>query len=84
MIKIETTDKGAGVVVEGTSDVILSELALAIRVARERIKEKLPWLDADNLIREAIRMGMMSGEDFDEILDDQRKKILWGRIKPRW
>ena len=72
MIIIDENNAIAG----GAPEVILTEPTLAIRVARERIKEKLPWLDADDLIREAVRMGMMSGEDFDEILDGQRKEIL--------
>lgn len=60
----------------GAPEIVLTELTLAIRAARERIREKLPWLDTDDLIREAIRTGMMSDEDFEKILDDQRKKIL--------
>lgn len=57
-------------------EVIITELALAIRLAREQLRSRLPYLDADNLVRKAIRMGMMSDEDFEKILDDQRKKIL--------
>ena len=57
-------------------EVILTELALAIRKARNLLKETIPYLDADDLVREAIHMGMMSDEDFEKILDDQRKEIL--------
>lgn len=57
-------------------EVILTELALAIRSAREQLRSRLPYLDADDLVRKAIHMGMMSDEDFEKILDDQRKKIL--------
>lgn len=57
-------------------EVIITELALAIRSAREQLKSRLPYLDADDLVRKAIHMGMMSDEDFEKILDDQRKEIL--------
>ena len=57
-------------------EVILTELALAIRSAREQLRSRLPYLDADDLVRKAIHMGMMSDEDIEKILDDQRKKIL--------
>ena len=57
-------------------EVIITELALAIRSAREQLRGGLPYLDADDLVREAIHMGMMSDEDFEKILDDQRKEIL--------
>lgn len=57
-------------------EVIITELALAIRSAREQLRSRLPYLDADDLVRKAIHMGMMSDEDFEKILDDQRKKIL--------
>ena len=57
-------------------EVILTELALAIRSARKQLRSRLPYLDADDLVRKAIHMGMMSDEDFDKILDDQRKEIL--------
>ena len=60
----------------GAPEVILTELTLAIRLTREHLRDKLPCLDADDLVREAIRMGMMPDEDFEKILDDQRKKIL--------
>ncbi len=60
----------------GSPEIILTELTLAIRSTRERLREKLPWLDADDMVREAIRMGMMSDEDLEKTLDDQRKKIL--------
>lgn len=55
---------------------IITELAITIRLAREQLRSRLPYLDADDLLREAIRIGMMSDEDFEKILDDQRKKIL--------
>lgn len=57
-------------------EIILAELTLAIRAAREQIREKLPQLDADNLVREAIRMGMMPDEDLEKVLDGQREEIL--------
>lgn len=57
-------------------EVIITELALAIRSAREQLRSRLPYLDADDLVRKAIHMGMMSDEDFEKTLDDQRKKIL--------
>lgn len=57
-------------------EVILTELALAIRSAREQLRSRLPYLDADDLVRKAIHMGMMSDEDFEKTLDDQRKEIL--------
>lgn len=57
-------------------EVILTELALAIRSAREQLRSRLPYLDADDLVRKAIHMGMMSDEDFEKFLDDQRKEIL--------
>ena len=63
-------------IVGGAPEVILTELTLAIRSAREQLRGGLPYLDADDLVREAIHMGMMSDEDFEKILDDQRKKIL--------
>lgn len=62
--------------VDGAPENILTELTLAIRSAREHLKSQLPYLDTDDLVREAIRMGMMSDEDFEEDLDDKRKKIL--------
>ena len=55
---------------------ILTELTLAIRSARKQLRGGLPYLDTDDLVRNAIRMGMMSDEDFEKVLDDQRKKIL--------
>ena len=64
------------VIVGGAPENILTELTLAIRSAREHLKSQLPYLDADDLVREAIRTGMMSDEDFEKILDEQRKKIL--------
>lgn len=64
------------VMVGGAPEVIFTELTLAIRSAREHLKSQLPYLDTDDLVREAIRMGMMSDEDFEEDLDDKRKKIL--------
>lgn len=60
----------------GAPEVILTELTLAIRRVRDLLKETIPCLDADDLVREAIRTGMMSDEDFEKVLDDQRKKIL--------
>lgn len=63
-------------IVGGTPEVILTELTLVIRSAREQLRGGLPYLDADDLVRKAIRMGMMSDEDFEKFLDDQRKKIL--------
>lgn len=63
-------------IVGGAPEVILSDLILAIRKARNLFKETIPYLDADDLVREAIRKGMMSDEDFDKLLDDQRKEIL--------
>lgn len=72
MIIIDENNAIAG----GTPEVILTELTLAIRSAREQLRSRLPYLDADDLVREVIRMGMMSDEDFEKILDDQRKKIL--------
>lgn len=66
----------SNVMVGGTPENILTELTLAIRSAREHLKSRLPYLDADDLVREAIRTGMMSDEDFEKTLDDQRKKIL--------
>lgn len=58
-------------------EVIITELAIAIRLAREQLRSRLPYLDADDLVRKAIHMGMMSDEDLEKTLDDQRKKILW-------
>ena len=63
-------------IVGGVPEVILSDLTLAIRKARNLLKETIPYLDADDLVRDAIRMGMLPDEDFEKILDDQRKKIL--------
>ena len=63
-------------IADGAPEVILTELTLAIRSAREQLRGGLPYLDADDLVREAIHMGMMSDEDFEKILDDQRKEIL--------
>lgn len=57
-------------------EVIITELAIAIRLAREQLRSRLPYLDADDLVRKAIHMGMMSDEDLEKTLDDQRKKIL--------
>lgn len=64
------------VMVGGAPENILTELTLAIRSARKQLSGGLPYLDADDLVRDAIRIGMMSDEDFEKILDDQRKKIL--------
>lgn len=63
-------------IVGGAPEVILSDLTLAIRKARNLLKETIPYLDADDLLREAIRIGMMSDEDFNKVLDNQRKEIL--------
>lgn len=60
----------------GAPEVIITELTLAIRSARKQLRGGLPYLDTDDLVRDAIRIGMMSDEDFEEILDDQRKRIL--------
>ena len=64
------------VMVGGSPERILADLALVIRAAREQLRRRLPYLDADDLVRDAIRIGMMSDEDFEKTLDDQRKKIL--------
>lgn len=63
-------------IVGGEPEAILTELTLAIRKARNLLKETIPYLDTDDLVREAIRMGMMPDEDFEKILDGQRKEIL--------
>ena len=63
-------------IVSGSPESILTDLTLVIRSAREHLRDKLPCLDADNLVREAIRMGMMPDKDLEKVLDDQRKKIL--------
>ena len=63
-------------VASGSPETILSDLTFAIRAAREQLRDSLPCLDTDDLLREAIRMGMMTDEDFEKVLDDQRKKIL--------
>lgn len=64
------------VIVGGAPEVILTDLTLVIRAAREKLRTGLPYLDADDMVREAIRTGMMSDDDFEKTLDDQRKKIL--------
>lgn len=64
------------VMMDGAPEVILTELTLAIRSAREQLRSRLPYLDADDLVRKAIHIGMMSDEDFEKTLDDQRKEIL--------
>lgn len=69
------TDKN-NAIAGGAPEVILTELTLAIRSAREQLRSRLPYLDTDDLVREAIRMGMMPDEDFEKVLDDQRKNIL--------
>lgn len=66
-------------IVGGTPEDILAELTLAIRSAREQLRGGLPYLDADDLVRKAIRMGMMSDEDFEKVLDGQREEILSGK-----
>lgn len=63
-------------IVSGSPESILTDLTLVIRAAREHLRDSLPCLHADDLVREAIRMGMTSDEDFEKVLDDQRKKIL--------
>lgn len=60
-------------------EVVLTELALAIRSAREQLRSRLPYLDADDLVRKAIHMGMMSDEDFEKFFDGQREEILSGK-----
>ena len=67
------------VMVGGAPENILTELTLAIRSAREQLRGGLPYLDADDLVREAIHMGMMSDEDFEKVLDRQREEILSGK-----
>ena len=67
---------GNNLIVGGSPERILADLALVIRAAREQFRSRLPYLDADDLVRKAIRMGMMSDEDIEKTLDDQRKKIL--------
>lgn len=64
------------VMVGGEPGNILTELTLAIRKARNLLKETIPYLDADDLVREAIRIGMMPDEELEKVLDGQRKKIL--------
>ena len=66
-------------IVGGAPENIITELTLAIRSAREHLRSRLPYLDADDLVREAIRMGMMSDEDFEKVLDRQREEILSGK-----
>ena len=63
-------------IVSGSPESILADLTLAIRAARKQLRTDLSCLDADDLVREAMRMGMMSDEDLEKTLDDQRKKIL--------
>lgn len=63
-------------IASGSPETILSDLTIAIRAARERLRDSLPCLDADDMVRDAIRIGMMSDEDFEKFLDDQRKRIL--------
>lgn len=67
---------GNNLIVSGSPERILTDLALVIRAAREQLRSQLPYLDADDLVRKAIHMGMMSDEDFEKLLDDQRKEIL--------
>lgn len=67
---------GNNLIVSGSPESILADLTLVIRAAREQLRIGLSYLDADNMVREAIRTGMMSDEDFEKVLDDQRKKIL--------
>ena len=63
-------------IASGAPESILTDLTLVIRAAREQLRIGLPYLDTDNMVREAIRMGMMSDEDLKKLLDDQRKRIL--------
>lgn len=72
MIIVDENNAIAG----GAPEVILTELTLAIRSAREQLRGSLPYLDADDLVREAIRMRMMTDEDFEKVLDGQREEIL--------
>lgn len=67
---------GNNSIVSGSPESILADLTLVIRAAREQLRIGLPYLDADDMVREAIRTGMMSDEDFEKTLDDQRKEIL--------
>ena len=63
-------------IVSGSPESILADLTLVIRAAREQLRGGLPYLDTDDLVRDAIRIGMMSDEEFEKTLDDQRKRIL--------
>lgn len=67
---------GNNLIVSGSPERILTDLALVIRAAREQLRSRLPYLDADDLVRKAIHMGMMSDEDLEKVLGNQRKKIL--------
>lgn len=67
---------GNNLIVGGSPERILADLALVIRAAREQLRSRLPYLDADDLVRKAIRMGMLPDKDFEKVLDDQRKEIL--------
>ena len=67
---------GNNLIVGGSPERILTDLALVIRAAREQLRSRLPYLDADDLVRKAIHMGMMSDEDLNKVLDNQRKEIL--------
>lgn len=67
---------GNNSIVSGSPERILADLSLVIRVAREQLRSRLPYLDADDLVRKAIHMGMMSDEDLNKVLDNQRKEIL--------
>lgn len=67
---------GNNLIVSGSPERILTDLTLVIRAAREQLRSRLPYLDADDLVRKAIHMGMMSDENLEKTLDDQRKKIL--------
>ena len=63
-------------IASGAPETILSDLTIAIRAAREHLRDSLPCLDTDDLVRESIRMGMMPDKDLEKILDNQRKEIL--------
>lgn len=67
---------GNNSIVSGSPERILADLSLVIRAAREQLRSRLPYLDADDLVRKAIHMGMMSDEDLNKVLDNQRKEIL--------
>ena len=67
---------GNNLIANGSPESALADLTLVIRAAREQLRGRLSYLDTDDLVREAIRMGMMSDEDLEKVLDGQRKEIL--------